>query len=71
MMTESILAYNPTARRWWARFFVEIPEPVQRRLAISKAASGIASQLAPLDPEANHEILLQVAELLGVSPQGH
>ena len=65
-MTESILAYNPGSRRWWARFFVEVPEPVQRRLAISKAASGIASQLAPLEPEANREILSQVATLLGV-----
>jgi hypothetical protein len=64
-MTESILAYNPGAR-WWARVFVEVPEDVKRRLAIAKAAHGIANQLAPLEPEANREILYQAAALLGV-----
>ena len=65
-MTESILAYNPSSRRWWVRFFVEVPEDVKKRLAIAHAAHGIASQLAPLEPEANREILRQAAELLGV-----
>ena len=64
-MTESILAYNPKARRWW-KFFVEIPDDVKKRLAIAHAAHGIASQLAPLEPDANREILRQAAELLGV-----
>mgnify|MGYP001575308850 CR=1 FL=1 len=66
MAHESILTYNPAARKWWTRFIVEIPEDVRRRLAIAKAAHGIANQLAPLEPEANREILYQAAALLGV-----
>ena len=67
---DSTLAYTPVrVRPWWnfvERFFVEIPQDVQRRLAIAKAAQGIAAQLAPLEPEANREILYRVAEILGV-----
>ena len=63
---ESILTYNPGGKTWWSRIFVEIPTDVQRRLAIAKHASGVASQLAPLEPDANREILYQVAQLLGV-----
>jgi len=63
---EGILTYNPGGRTWWSRIFVEIPTDVQHRLAIAKHASTIASQLAPLEPEANREILYQVAALLGV-----
>jgi len=69
-MTESILSYSPErpAHWWefWGRLLIEIPVDVKRRLAIAKAAHGIANQLAPLEPEANREILYQVAELLGV-----
>ncbi len=65
-MKESILAYQHENPRWWARFFVEIPEDVKRQLEIAKVAYGIATQLAPLTPAANREILYQAAALLGV-----
>lgn len=71
-MKDSILAYVPTPDdlSWWGFwggvFVVKIPEDVKRRLAIAKAAHGIANQLAPLEPEANREILYQAAALLGV-----
>ena len=73
MMHESMLAYTPPADPspswlgfWVGRMVVRIPEDVKRRLAIAKAAHGIANQLAPLEPEANREILYRVAEILGV-----
>lgn len=70
----SILAYVQPREHdvsWWqfrlgGLFFVQIPAEVKRRLAIAQAAHGIANQLAPLDPDANREILYQVAALLGV-----
>jgi hypothetical protein len=72
-MERSILAYAPPqdgAVSWWefwtGRIFVRVPEEVKRRLAIAKAAHGIANQLAPLDPDANREILYQAGALLGV-----
>lgn len=66
-MIENILVYKSAHQvRWWTRFVVAIPEDVKRRLAIAKAAHGIANQLAPLEPEANREILYQAAALLGV-----
>ncbi len=72
-MKDSILAYVPQAdlgpsfwRFWGGVFIVQVPEDVKRRLAIAKAAHGIAHQLAPLEPEANREILYRVAEILGV-----
>ena len=72
-MKESILAYVPPPDldpSWWRFWFgvlvVQGPEDVKRRLAIAKAAHGIANQLAPLEPEANREILYQAAALLGV-----
>ena len=61
----SVVSGASEARRWW-KFFVEIPDDVKKRLAIAHAAHGIASQLAPLEPDANREILRQAAELLGV-----
>ena len=67
---DSTLAYTTVhVRSWWNfwdRIFVEVPPDVQRRLAIAKTAHGIATQLAPLEPEANREILYRVAEILGV-----
>ena len=68
------LAYVPPRNHdvtWWefwtgGLFFVQIPEDVKRRLAVTKAAHSIANQLAPLDPEANREILILVAGILGV-----
>lgn len=69
---KSILAYSPPVEdpTWWefwtSGLFVQVPEEVKRRLAVAKVAHGIANQLAPLDPEANREILYQVAEILGV-----
>jgi hypothetical protein len=70
---KSILAYEPppnTSPGWWefwtGGLFVRVPEDVKRRLAIAKAAHGIANQLAPLEPEANRQILYQAAEILGV-----
>ena len=66
MMTENILSYNPASKKWWTRFLIEVPETVKRRLAVAKAAQSIANQLAPLEPEANREILYQAAALLGV-----
>lgn len=72
MHEKSILAYEPPNPEpsWWEfwalGFFVQVPEDVKSRLAIAKVAHGIANQLAPLEPEANREILYQVAEILGV-----
>jgi len=63
---EGILIYNPGVKAWWSRIFVEIPPAVQRRLAVAKQAQKIANDLAPLEPDANREILYQVAQLLGV-----
>lgn len=64
---EQILTFKPTVEpKWWSRFIVTIPDDVKRRLAVAKAAHGIANQLAPLEPEANRAILYQVAEILGV-----
>ena len=67
---DSTLAYTAVqVQPWWniwGRMFVEVPPDVQRRLAIAKTAHGIAVQLAPLEPEANREILYRVAEILGV-----
>jgi len=65
--TETILTYKQAGdRTWWDRFFVQIPDDVQRRMAVAKHAQQIAADLAPLKPEANREILEQVARLLGV-----
>ena len=73
MSNESILVYTPPPDpnpSWWefwvGRLVVRIPEDVKRRLAIAKTAHGIANQLAPLEPEANREILYRAAEILGV-----
>jgi hypothetical protein len=52
------------------RFVVEIPDSVSKRLAIASTAQDIATQLAPLEPEANREVLKQVAALLGVESPG-
>lgn len=73
MGLERILAYQAPAPesgglRFWfyTLFLVQIPADVRRRLAIAKAAHGIANQLAALDPDANREILYQAGALLGV-----
>lgn len=73
MESNSILARVQTAVGFWAtlraKVMQDIPSDVQRRLAVAKAAHSIANQLAPLEPDANREILRQAAEILGVGDE--